>query len=384
MSPNQASAEALAEAFSYLTHEREDVQKMAVHGIAEQSKDNAELCQFLVTKPVGPRQLDVLLQHLHIGSVKILGDILSILINISLDAQCAELLVEKKVIRKAMRLLDSLQSEHVESSPALALSARGLQELSLMLLNNLTASYVIAVDEVLQKEDEDMRGFYLGKLQLLYDRCGIIEGEGEEAALDQRDLRRWVLRIVLNLSRCVDGQEQLLSDENWCMSLRRCLLGHEKPNTPTHRLLASQVLRNCACSSTRESHTLLLKTDFLVTAVHRLSSPSELEEVAEIQQCLAEFIAAMLESEDGVERLESINAKKLLSAMVSHTKKHHESLETNEEARVVEIKDGEEGEPVEVPHIIDLKVAEFVERHIVVHLDDIIDAYLAPGSDEID
>lgn len=41
--------------------------------------------------------------------------------------------------------------------------------MTLMLLNNLTANHVSAIDDLLQKDDEDMRGFYLNKLQMLYE-----------------------------------------------------------------------------------------------------------------------------------------------------------------------------------------------------------------------
>lgn len=419
MSVNKEAVAAFAEAFSFLTHEREDVRKMAIHGIAEQSKDNTDLCAYLVSKPAGQKSMDVLLLHLHIGSVKLLGDILTVLINTSVDATCAEVLVQKKGIRKAMRLLDSFQNPHVDlPSPAFT---RSLQELTLMLLNNLTASYIIAVDEFLQKEDEDMRGFYLGKLQSQYDRCAEEEeqaaaataaGKEEDAnpppppssavteagtsstkasattaaaVAASRDIRRWMLQIVLNLTRCVDGQEQVLSDDKWQATLNKCL----SSPAPSHRLLTAQVLRNCACSST-PFYALLLKHGILLRVVQRLTDNKDFERETEIQQCLAEFIASMLESEAGVEQLESINAKKLLSAVITQSKKHY-GVDVDE-PRVQDVTDHTVEDEISAGinaaaaagAVLNLSVAEFVEHHILIHLDDIMDAYLAPGSDEID
>lgn len=444
------------EAFSFLTHEREDVQKMATHGLAAQSKDNVELCAFLVSKPHGHRGMHLLLQDLHIGRVPLLGDLLTLLINCSVDAKCAELMVEKNVIRKAMRLLDSLSLSSL-SLPSQSL-VHGLQELTLMLLNNLTSSYIIAVDEFLQKEDEDMRGFYLGKLQAFYHAAGEERkkteteadheeqlhpdskekwqkgkkeeeeeneektnpvSSGESAAT--RDIQRWMLQIVLNLSRCVDGQEQILSDEQW----QEILLQAMDSPLPSHRLLAAQVFRNCACGS-HPFFPLVVKGGGLLRAVQRLTdcgTVSSLEREPEIAQCLADFVASMLESEEGVAQLESVNAKKLFSAVVTRSlgRSNERSAPSrsvtdassafgkeskNLECRVEELHDTSEekvGSKVEneecatkgeararpsgmdkASPVLNESVAEFIEQRILCHLDDIIDAYLAPGSDELD
>eukprot|EP00796_Vickermania_ingenoplastis_P011907 gene11907-8189_t len=396
---SEAGVAAFAEAFTFLTHDREDVRKMAIHGIAAQSRDNADLCAYLVST-AGHHSVEVLLQHLHLGAATLLGDILTVLINTSVDAGCAEVMVQKKVIRKAMRLLDSFHNPLVVL-PSATLS-RSLQELTLMLLSNLTSTYIVAVDEFLQREDEDMRGFYLGKLQSLHDRSlAEAEAEGEEeaggkkgdakeaaaaAAEDSRDLRRWMLQIVLNLTRCVDGQEQVLEDEGWQKILCNCLADP----VASHRFLAAQTFRNCATSSS-PSFALLIKGGGVLRAVRRLSAAvdTEMETSAEIQQCLAEFLAGVLESEEGVGQLESINAKKLLSSAVNRSNEFHWALEN--EPRVRELKDGEAmeevvaaSEPQPPTVLLHRSVAEFVEKHILPHLDDIIDAYLAPGSEALD
>lgn len=378
---------------------------MATHGLAAQSKDNPDLIGFLISAPQGHKSMDLVLQHLHIGSSKILGDLLTLLINCSIDARCAELMVQKKVIRKAMRLLDSIS----HASPSLPSDSlmRSLQELTLILVNNLTASYVIAVDDFLQKEDEDMRGFYLGKIQAFYtsameekEKDGKTS-EGDEnkkekkdnaaAVLANRDVARWMLQIVLNLSRCVDGQEQILSDDRWQNILQSSL----ESSIPSHRLLAAQVLRNCACGS-HPFFSMIVKGGGLLRAVQRLtdsSTAASIESIAEIQQCLAEFVSSMLESEEGVAQLESINAKKLFTAAVARSLQHTEKA-TGVESRVEEVQDGEvEEEGVIHPSshtdgllipVLSTEAREYIERHILCHLDDVVDAYLAPGGEELD
>lgn len=376
-------AHQLDEAFSFVRHEREDVRKMALHGIAEQSKDSKDLWTFLSSKEYGPKYIDAMLQYLHAGGKAVLGDLLTILINCSADGSCAEMLIQRKVVRKAMRLLDGMErSDEPEQY------TRGIEELTLMLLNNLTTSHISAVDELLQKEDEDMRGFYLGKLQTFYERLGAdaaASGEAadttttatsasdakgtatEKAAGAGRDLRRWVLHILLNVTRSTDGQELLLEDEDWRVTLVGCL----SSDSPLHRLLAAQCYRNCGAAQ-HPLYSLLLKSKALSTAVERVCGR---EAQPEIQQCLAEFIASTLESEEGMAFLESINAKQLLTRAVAASKAVHSAT-----VEVVE----EDGVAVAAPIVLDAKVCEFVERHILPYLDDVVDAYLPTGCDEVD
>ncbi|KAL7695473.1 hypothetical protein N2W54_001389 [Lotmaria passim] len=396
------------ETFSFVRHEREDVRKMAIHGIAEQSKDNHDLWHFLASPQYGPSCIDALLQYLHAGGRNVLGDILTILVNCSADGSCAEMLVQRKVVRKAMRLLDGMErSDQPETF------VRSVQELTLMLLNNLTASHVTAVDDLLQKEDEDMRGFYLGKLQVYYERFGAEETEmrtkieeaeeakkerdvagvsaekqreneakvaaGAAAAATHRDLNRWILHILLNLTRTLDGQELLLEDEEWRVTLN----GSLSSASPRQRYLAAQCYRNCACSP-KPRYDLIMKSDALVTAVHRLALK---EPIPEIQMSLAEFIASMLESEAGMARLEGINAKKVLMAAVAASKPEAGADASGKQQSRVEVIE-EDGVPVEpaAPAVVVLapQVRDFVERSVLPYLDDVVDAYLAPGCDELD
>ncbi|KPA81114.1 hypothetical protein ABB37_04465 [Leptomonas pyrrhocoris] len=406
--PSAETIHHFQETFSFVRHEREDVRKMAIHGIAEQSKDSRDLWSFLASPQFGPSCIDALLQYLHAGGKNVLGDILTILVNCSADGSCAEMLVQRKVVRKTMRLLDGMERSDQPQS-----YVRSVQELALMLLNNLTASHVTAIDDLLQKEDEDMRGFYLGKLHVYYERFDaedaetrtkveeaeearkerdaavsinpekqresedkIAAGTAAAAAAAHRDLNRWILHILLNLTRTLDGQQLLLEDEEWRVALNDSL----SSSNPRHRYLAAQCYRNCACSP-NPLYGLIMKSDALVTAVHRLALK---EPIADIQQSLAEFIASMLESEEGMARLEGVNAKKALASAVAASTPSTEDADNNtSRVEVVE----EDGVPVEAsaPYVVlGPQVCEFIARSVLPYLDDVVDAYLAPGSDELD
>ncbi|ESL10203.1 hypothetical protein TRSC58_02068 [Trypanosoma rangeli SC58] len=351
--------EDFSEVFDFLRSDREDVRKMAVKGIAQQSKDNPALFAFLSSPTHGPRSFDAILQFLHAGGVQLLGDILTILINCSVESRCAEVLVSCRVVRKAMRLIDGIEiSDHVDSLK------RSLEEMTLMLLSNLTASHISAVDDLLQIDDEDLRGFYLGKLHVYYNRFinngevrngdddavdGVSDGRevGEAAAdrLPMRDLQKWILQILLNLTRSNDGQELLVDDEDWDGTLTECL----SSSNARHRLLAAQCYRNC--SFQKERHTKILRGDALRVCVERLCDGGE--RVPEVEMMLAEIVAEMLRSEAGMGFLEEVNAKKHLQAAVAGKKMNNAT-------------------------------AEFIERHVLPFLDDIVDAYVVPGHEAAD
>ncbi|KAK7201390.1 hypothetical protein NESM_000201500 [Novymonas esmeraldas] len=383
-----ATIEQFQETFSFVRHEREDVRKMAIHGIAEHSKDNRDLWMFLASAQYGPGCIDSILQYLHAGGKAVLGDILTILVNCSAEGSCAEMLVQRKVVRKAMRLLDGMErSDQPESY------TRSVQELTLMLLSNLTASHVTAIDDLLQKEDEDMRGFYLGKLQVYYElfESGMAEERAAAAAAEDvaeggsapparaahRDLNRWILHILLNLTRTLDGQELLLEDDEWRGTLNASLAS---PN-PRHRYLAAQCYRNCGCSPKPLYH-LLLKSDALVTALDRLQCKEPIEEV---QQALAEFVASMLESEDGIARLEGVNAKRALTGAVDVSTAAHAARAAAASSRVEVVEEDGVATVAATPAVtLGPGVCDFLRRSVLPYLDDIIDAYIAPGSDELD
>ncbi|CAG9580792.1 conserved hypothetical protein [Leishmania major strain Friedlin] len=380
--PSADTIQQLQEAFCFVRHEREDVRKMAIRGIAEHSKENRDLWFLLASPQYGHSCIDSLLQYLHAGGKHVLGDILTILVNCSADGSCAEMLVQRKVVRKAMRLLDGMERSD-QPEPYV----RSVQELTLMLLNNLTSSHVTAIDDFLQKDDEDMRGFYLGKLQVYYELfVRSTEAEAAQAgenlakpkpSSSHRDLSRWILHILLNLTRTLDGQELLLEDEGWRGTLSSSL---SSPN-PRHRYLAAQCYRNCGCSP-KPLYGLILNSDALVTAVDRLNCKEPIED---IQRSLAEFIASVLESEDGMARLESVNAKKVLARALDVSQAAHAAKAAATAASCVEVVE-EDGVPVAATPTVTLapSVIEFLQQSVMPYLEDIMDAYIAPGSEELD
>lgn len=367
----------LVEVFGFISSGREDVRKMAVQGLAQQSKDNKKLFALLASSTHGPRCIDVLLQFLHAGSVALLGDVLTVLINCAADGTCTEVLVTQKVVRRAMRLIDSVEaSDHPQSLQ------RGLEEMTLMLLSNLTASHVSAVDDLLQVTDEDLRGFYLGKLLTYYTRFTVDDGcsvevavAGEQQQEDggddnkklsegdavrsnsggnkseelnktvPRDLQRWILQILLNVTRVADGQELLLEDDDWLMALSDCL----SSLNPRHRLLAAQCFRNC--SFQRERHPGILRSRCLRVCVERLSDGAE--HIGEIEMLLAEITANLMQTEAGIGLLEELNAKKHLQASVTAGK-------------------------------VQAGTCKFLNEHVLPLLDDIVDAYVMTSGDELD
>ncbi|CCW71479.1 unnamed protein product [Phytomonas sp. Hart1] len=368
----------LKETFSFLDHEREDVQKMAVQGIASLSKDDKTLWAFMSSPEYGPHAIDTLLKHFHPGSVRLVGNILTILINSAADGACAEMLVARKIVRKSMLFLDGMEnSSHPKPFK------RSVQEMILMLLNNLTASHISAVDDLLQKGDEAMRGFYLGRLHVYYmsTSSGALEGakdaaleenaKADEAAPPRRDFARWILSILLNLTRSLDGQQLLLEDEEWRGALCECL---EASHPLTHRRLASECYRNCACSQ-KPQYAMLLQSGSLRAAVGHLASGKECDSA--VQMCYAELIASMLESVEGVEQLEGMNAKKALGAAVLASRASRDA------GAVVE----NEGSSASEPHVKGCfapDVCEFLEKHVLLYMDDIVDAYLPPNCGDMD
>ncbi|KAH8617895.1 putative protein of unknown function (DUF383) [Trypanosoma vivax] len=350
------------EVFEFLSNVREDVRKMAAQGLAQHSKDNTELFDFLASSKHGPKCIDLLLQYMHAGAVQLLGDVLTILINCSANSTCVEALVAHKIVRKAMRLLDSLEaSDHPTSLQ------RGLEEMTLMLLSNLTASHVTAADDLLQVADEDLRGFYVGKLHTYFSRfasSGGDEQEKREKDADEgtggdedhrkvdfskqapaRDLQKWVLQILHNLTRTMDGQKLLMGDEDWVATLTVSL---SSPN-PRHRLLAAQCYRNC--SFLREQHGGLVRGGCIRACVERLCTGSERS--GDVERLLAEIVTNVMESEVGMECLDELNAKKHLEAAAASGK-------------------------------MSADTSEFIVHHVLPHLDDVVDAYVMNDGDEVD
>jgi hypothetical protein len=307
------------EVFQFAQSDREDVRKMALQGLAQHSRDNNELNAYIHNN--ADTAVSVFLSKYSVQHLPVLGDVLTTLTNLAVDASIAEILVANKVVSRTMRLLDGLEASE---NPA----AVPLKELALILLNNLTASHVTAVDDLLQLQDEELRGFFLSKLCTIFDR---------QPADAPRDVRKWILQIILNITRVPEAQIALLQDDEWVLnvtSLMDC-------DNETHRILMVQTIRNCA--SSKGCHELLAKSGAVPILVGRVARSEET--VDGIVMMLAESISGLLQSPEGIEALEGINTKQILQgALKSNT--------------------------------LNKDIAAFLEEQVIPFLDDVQDAYV--------
>ena len=333
-----AQALELREVFDFLKSERDDVRKMAAQGLSLLSGDAVKLPMLTSLLTSDPAMIETLIGLLSVKEHTTLGDILTTFINCAADAPCAEAFSRNRVVQRSMRLLDAL-----EASDLSATTLPVYKEMTLMLLNNLTASNVIAIQDLLQLEDEDLAGYFVTRLSMLFARHSATEHVSE-----QRDLRKWFLQISLNLTRTPDGQRTLLT-EDWPSQLLETL--NESPN-PMLRFLAAQCFNNCA--ATPANHAAIVESTAVSTILRRLSKGLEAQPT---QMVLAEFLASMMQSEPGMNCLEGINSRQFLVA-------------------VAEGKIDASGGDEEVRNAVDPEVAEFIKHHILPFLDEIQDAYL--------
>lgn len=411
----------LIELFSFLTHEREDVRKMAASGLSQMSSDNAELNAFLAHDE---KNIKILMDMLTVKAHQTLGDILTVFINCAADASVADAFASAKVVQRVMRLLDGLEASDLSPNVLPA-----FKEMSLMLLNNLTASTVVAIQDLLQVEDEELAGFFVGRLHSLYSRqpdpSNDEENENESTSAKKkddddddddedskknkkseaadkrkksaatRDLRKWFLQVCLNITRTPDGQRYLLS-EDWPETLVEIL--SESPN-PMLRFIVARTFKNCA--SVPENHKALASCGVVTVIVERLHKCLEPDVT---QLAMAEFVASMLASEEGMGALEEINTKKYLVELcgVSSTtaalvgqgshgassgkvveELDDEATEESEKKRAEKEKAAEEAKKRGNQKLA-AEVKSFIESSILPYMDDIQDAYVMDeeGGDE--
>jgi hypothetical protein len=317
----------LIEVFGFLDSDRSDVRKMAVEGIATNSMNNNEMVAFLLANPAAVTRL---LSLLTIAEKPLLGQLLSALINVATNEQVAKELSQGKCINRCIRLYDAFQRE--ADSEALV----PLQEMCLMLLNNLTASHVNAVNDFLQVDDEDLKGYNLEVMKTHYDR----QPEGAE-----RSQKPWFLKICLNLTRCGEGQEMLVSDEDWFGEIVTLIA--DKESDPRLAVVALQIGHHCCAQKS------------LIPQVARMRLPgaiamraSNFEGIpASVQMIAMETLEAVMTDEVGMQSLEEINAKKYLVAF---------------------------SEDANAPK----EVREFVKQQLLPFLDDINDVFVANEEDE--
>lgn len=320
----------IAELFSFITHEREDVRKMALDGLAGHST-NEDIVEYLVAHPEDVHKLIGLLE---IKYIKVLGTVLLTLINLAAAASSfTEVAVEHKVVSRTMRLLTGLRGE-----PATQFT-NSLLELALMLLNNVTASHPNAVVELLELDDEDLAGYSFSKLKTHLDAC---DPDAE------RDVRLWYWKLCLNATQVPRGQDIVVADEDWWGAVVESI--SEVKDTPIAIAdLSIKIARNCCAH--KQTMATVAKTGLGPACVHRLCNAQRLDGDAQLEA--AEVIAALMTHEEGVKSLEEINAKGLLTT----------ALET---------------EPLPVTEA----AKSFIERNVLPFLDDVQDIYVMNNDDE--
>ena len=246
-----------AELFDFLRETREDVKKAAAQGIAGLSDGtpgsnstnttNEEFYAFITSarrrkslggegdngaaeNPVALAAVKTLIEHIHVSHAKtVLGNILSAVVNLSAIPDVAEVLLEAGLMARSMKLVEALHAKKSELQLAPV-----LLQMALMLLNNLTATNIVACEQLLQIDDEDLAGYFFGRLNTYYETetCG---GADEDVDEEERDSdndngseaekntaendglrnKRWYLKICVNVSRIPQGMEAFSEDEDW-------------------------------------------------------------------------------------------------------------------------------------------------------------------------
>jgi hypothetical protein len=220
------------------------------------------------------------------------------------DSRSAEVLTRKGAAMKAMSLFEGLESS---SNTAIANALPALRELSLMLLSNLTASTPAAVDQLMQVEDEDLAGYYLGRLHTHYTRAA----PSEEGAMSST--QRWVLSVLLNASRVEAAQRLLAADEDdWMPELTSALDAEATPSLQ-RRALAAQIIRNVA--ATKATHAALVNARAVGSTLKAVCEPHERNSVQ--LDMLLDTVKLFLSSEEGMASLEGTNAKKLFTSALA-------------------------------------------------------------------
>ena len=340
------------ELFSFLeSGVREDVRRMAMEGLAAMSKDNQGLVQYVATHS---NSVTLLVDLMTVSNASLLGNLLSLLTNLSIESRIAEALVQQRIVTKCMRLLDALERSGLAAERTLA-----YKELALMLLNNLTATHISAVNELLQADDEELIGYNLAKLKTLHDRIATGEAQKEQVApADEpsnaapakaqpgRDMRLWYLRIVLNATRVPTGQRQLLEDDEWAAFVLQLLADHDA----ARRAIATQICRNCA--AVKDNHPKFVERRFFNVILERLCCSTE--ETPTNVVMYADILSVLAASEAGMTQFESLNAKKLLQEAIAG------KLAGNEAAKKI------------------------LEEQVLPFLDEIQDAYVMSNNDTTD
>lgn len=274
-----------AELFSFLAHERADVRKMALEGIATNSMNNHAMISYLRDSP---EEITKLVELLHIREQPLLGQLLSTLVNLASDEEMAVALCARKCINRAIRLFDGLERAASTDTSA------ALTELVLMLLNNLTASHKTAVLDLLQVDDEDLQGYNLSLLKTHFDRTS------EDS---ERNRRHWYLNVCLNLTRCGEGQAMIVNDDDWFDAIVEIVNdGKDKKQVS----LAIQIAHHCCA---QKELVQVVASKKLPAALANRSGQLE-GFTSDVQLAMMETVEALMSDERGMQALEEVNAKK--------------------------------------------------------------------------
>ena len=349
------------EVFGFLSNQRDDVRKMAAEGIAAESAagGSGEALLAYVKDPLHIGALKQLVELAHISQVNVcLGHVLSTHINLASDPAVAESLLSLALVPRVMKLLEALVSSNAPQAPA-------LRQMTVMLLNNLTSSHnVIACDQLLQVDDEDMVGYFFSRMNTFFNQEDDSAGDGEDAEKDlfskeaesnpeakaaltkfvtARTTKRWYVKVCVNISRIPRGRAVLIEDDDWRGDLLQLMASKDA----VLRTDAQNVVHNCA--GDKVHHGPLVEGGVVNKLLGGLALTSDpVSGTDEQQLVLLETLAALLVSDEGMEGLESVNAK-------AHLKQLHEELQS--------------------------KAREFLERHVLPFLDDIQDVLtLGPGA----
>ncbi|KAJ9446499.1 hypothetical protein DIPPA_00940 [Diplonema papillatum] len=193
------------EILQLLPNERPDVRK-EVLGVLAQCLQSAEVLDWFIEN--GAEDVKAITEMLRPGKAVqgYLGNVLALLINLSDKGACSRAMLEARVMPRTMLLL-----EKGAMPPA-------LQELSLMLLANLTSVSVDAVDALLQTTEGTLEGYYLSQLvrRFVDDHIDksklIVAPSDEDLAGGGRDRSKWVGSVLGNCAQCKAGRRLLIED----------------------------------------------------------------------------------------------------------------------------------------------------------------------------
>eukprot|EP00906_Rhabdomonas_costata_P008935 RCo012672 len=208
------------ELLGFLTNPKPEVRKIAVQNVVAYTRSEEHVRHLVTKRPDTVRQLCNLLGD----ELSIAGDACLCLINLCSEAALVEQMLHCGVIRSIMSTI--VQGE-----------VTAVTELKLVLVSNLTASNEQAMNQLLQTDDEDLKGFFLERLlgwfvSFLPPKSSASEGPPQHI--------HWVMAIVTNVSSNALGQVFLAENKAFLGALRALLAS----NVLSLRRGATSTVRN--------------------------------------------------------------------------------------------------------------------------------------------